>query len=77
MTSGGNRQLNKEKKTNRALTDEHEIMVFLGVDMIMHYNHLPSLHDYWSKHISMGNEMIKQSISRDRFTLLSSKLLYI
>ncbi|XP_054729306.1 piggyBac transposable element-derived protein 4-like [Anastrepha obliqua] len=70
------KKLNKQKKTNRALIDEHEIMVFLGVAMIMHYNHLPSLHDYkyWSKHASMGNEMIKQSISRDRFTLLASKL---
>ncbi|XP_036344060.1 piggyBac transposable element-derived protein 4-like [Rhagoletis pomonella] len=68
--------LNRRAQSKRNLTDPNEILVFLGVSLIMHYNKLPSLKDYWSKNPSMGNSVIKNCISRDRFLLLSSKLYF-
>lgn len=55
-------------------TDIGEIKIVLGSSLIMSYNRLPALSHYWSRHASMGDDIIKKSISRDRFKLISSKL---
>lgn len=70
---------NSLKKRRRALipkTDEGEIQILLGVILIISCNHLPEFHDYWSQKSSMGNEMVKQIISRDRFCVLFGKLYF-
>ena len=45
-------------------TDEGEAMVILGVMFVMCYNRLPNLSDNWSRNSSMGNQFIKNAISR-------------
>lgn len=57
-------------------TDIGEIKIVVGSMLIMSYNRLPALPQYWSRHPSMGNETIKKAISRDRFKLISSKLYF-
>jgi len=42
----------------------------------MCYNRLPNLSDYWSSTSSMGNQFIKNAISRNRFQILMSKLYF-
>lgn len=37
--------------------------------LVMSYNHVPQISDYWSTHISLGNTAIQTAISRDRFKL--------
>lgn len=69
-------KLNRVKSSKRNLTDEYEIMTFIGVSLIMHYNHVPAIADYWSKNPSLGNESIKKSMSRDRYTHLSSTIYF-
>lgn len=64
-------------RTNKiALTDASEIMIVIGCMLVMSYNRVPSFHDYWSKKKSLGNACIKDAISRDRCTLLLSKMYY-
>ena len=57
-------------------TDEDEVMISLGVMFVMCYNRLPNLSDYWSSNSSMGNQFIKNAISRNRFQILMSKLYF-
>ena len=40
----------------------------------MSYNRLRSINNYWSKHKSMGNSLMKSEFSRDRFKVIISKL---
>ncbi|XP_067138764.1 piggyBac transposable element-derived protein 4-like [Centruroides vittatus] len=69
-------KLNKAKKKKEKLTDKGEIQKMLGCMLIMSYNHLPSLKNYWSQKESMGNRSIQNTISRDRFMLVISKLYF-
>ena len=55
-------------------TDEGEVMILLGVMFVMCYNRVPNLSDYWSNNPSLGNQFIKNAISRNRFQFLMSKL---
>lgn len=55
-------------------TDYHEIMIIIGCYLTMSYNRLPYMSMYWSRKKSLGNEAIKEAISRNRFLLVSSKL---
>ena len=64
----------KKKRKKIAPTDAHEIMKLFGGFFIMSYNRLPSINNYWSKHKSMGNSLMKSEFSRDRFKLITSKL---
>ena len=43
---------------------------------VMCYNRLPNISDYWSSNPSMGNQFIKNAISRNRFQFLMSKLYF-
>lgn len=54
----------KNKKTENEIrnTDSSEIMLTLGCLLVMSYNKLPNVHDYWSQNPSMGNEAIKMAI---------------
>lgn len=69
----------KENHAKTKLTDVGEIKTVIGCMMIMSYNHVPSLRNYWSNHRSMGNEAIESVIARDRFLFLvaSSKTYYM
>ena len=64
----------KTKRRKLVPTDAHEIMKLFGCFFVMSYNRLPSINNYWSKHQSMGNALIKSAFSRDRFKLIMSKL---
>ena len=55
-------------------TNEGEVMILLGVMFIMCYNRVPNLSDHWSNNSSLGNQFIKNAISRNRFQFLMSKL---
>ena len=55
-------------------TDEGEGMILLVVMFVMCYNRVPNLSDYWSNNSSLGNQFIKNAISRNRFQFLMSKL---
>jgi hypothetical protein len=68
--------LRRNKKKAIEDTDPDEIMLLLGCMLVMSYNTLPSVSDYWSHNKSMGNEAIKASIARNRFQLLLSKLYF-
>lgn len=69
--------LQKAKKNKSILpTDQHEIMIVFGCFFIMSYNKVPAQRHYWSTNSSLGNKMIKQIISRNRFQLLSSKFYF-
>lgn len=67
-----------EVETNKVIkkTNPGEICVILGIILISGYNRLPSLELYWSSKLSLGNALIVQSISRDRFRFLHSKLYF-
>jgi len=62
----------KKKKFTR--TSAKELMLLTGVSLVMHYNRVPSFAMYWSTNPSLGNEAVKNAISRDRCQLLISKL---
>ncbi|KAG5882968.1 hypothetical protein JTB14_037321 [Gonioctena quinquepunctata] len=68
--------LAKSKSKTLEPTCTGEVMVILGCSIVMSYNRVPSMHMYWSRNISLGNQAISKNISRDRFLLISSKLYF-
>jgi len=68
--------LHNKKNATIPQTDEDEVMILLGVMFVMCYNRLPNLSDYWSSNSPMGNQLIKNAISRNRFQILMSKLYF-
>lgn len=48
-------------------TDTSEITLATGCLLVISYNRVPNLHDYWSTNKSLGNQMIKPAVSRNRF----------
>ncbi|XP_046394787.1 piggyBac transposable element-derived protein 4-like [Ischnura elegans] len=66
----------KKNLVNLCETDPGEILLVLGCMLVMSYNKVPSISDYWSHNPSLGNEAIKGAISRNRFQLLISKLYF-
>lgn len=69
--------LEQNKKKIISKTCDKEIMLLTGVTLIMHYNRVPSFAMYWSNNRSLGNECVRNAISRDRCQLLLSKLYFI
>ena len=66
-----------EKKNKRIKhTCLSELMVIFGCTLVMSYNRVPHMRMYWSRNSSLRNEKISQSISRDRFQLVFSKLYF-
>lgn len=65
-----------EKKINIPPTNPYEIMIVLGCYLVMSYNRVPALVHYWSSNPSLGNQVIKEAISRNRFQLLSAKMYF-
>ncbi|KFM60564.1 PiggyBac transposable element-derived protein 4, partial [Stegodyphus mimosarum] len=51
-------------------------MLVLGVMLVMSYNQVPNFSDYWSSNSSLGNEAIKNAISRNRCLLLFAKMYF-
>lgn len=68
--------LNNEQGKNHPSTDWHEIVVVIGCLLVMSYNRVPHMHMYWSGNKSVRNETIANTIARDRFMLLHSKLYF-
>ncbi len=68
--------IQKFKSTLIPLTDYGEILIVFGTRLIMSYNRLPEFHDYWSSKRSLGNNLIREVISRDRFCLVFRKLYF-
>lgn len=68
--------LSTQKKKTIAETCPEEIMIVLGSILIMSYNRVPAMRYYWSTNPSLGNQAIKNVISRDRFQILYSKLYF-
>lgn len=72
--------LHEAERCNRKLkferTSASELMLVTGVSLVMHYNRVPTFAMYWSANPSLGNEAIKNAISRDRCQLLLSKLYF-
>lgn len=54
----------------------YEIMLVLGCTLVMSYNKVPHLYNYWSTNEFLCNALIKRSVGRDRCTLLMSKMYY-
>ena len=52
----------------------HELKAFLGVNIIMGINRLPTLDLYWSTDVYFGNQGIKKVMPKNRFKELSSFL---
>jgi len=57
-------------------TDDGEISVLLGIILVMSYNKLPKISDYWSQNVSMGNEAVRNAMNRFHFQLIESKLYF-
>lgn len=68
--------LNRDNNMNETFTDEGKIRIVLGVILIMCYNRVPALRDYWSKNESLGYNFVKKAISRNRFQMLISKMYF-
>lgn len=49
-------------------TDNKEIKVFLGINLLMGIKRLPSYRDYWSSNPLLRDEYISSAMSRDRFS---------
>ena len=68
--------MNGDKNMHVPCTDEGEMRIVLRVILVMCYNRLPALRDYWSRNESLGNNFIKKAISRNRFQILMSKMYF-
>ncbi|KAF2348523.1 PiggyBac transposable element-derived protein [Trinorchestia longiramus] len=69
--------LRQQKKTKTLVcTDEREIRETIGIMMVMVYNTVPGVKFYWSANISLGNELIKKTMFRNRFEFILSKLYF-
>ena len=57
-------------------TDCWEIMTVIGITFVMSmsYNLLSTITHYWSGEKTMGNKFIRQSMARNRFQMLFSKI---
>ena len=55
-------------------TTEDEMKAFLGINLIMGINKLPSLEDHWSTGKCIGNEKIQDVMTRTRFQSILQNL---
>nr|CAH7745803.1 unnamed protein product [Callosobruchus chinensis] len=62
--------LENEKHEKEEPTDVGEMMIVVGCMLVMSYNIVPGIRHNWSTNKSLGNEAIKNAISRNRFQLL-------
>lgn len=62
-----NSQTPKKKKSAWKPTTGSEMKNFLGILMIMGVVHVPDIRLHWSKKDLYSNELIKKTMSRDRF----------
>lgn len=65
-----------EKKKSIQLATLSEIYAVFGIILVSCYNYLPRMRMYWSQKPSLGNTLIKETMSQDRFKLLFSKLYF-
>ncbi|KAG5899910.1 hypothetical protein JTB14_002462 [Gonioctena quinquepunctata] len=59
--------LAKSKSKTLEPTCTGEVMVILGCSIVMSYNRVPSMHMYWSRNISLGNQAIIKLLDNIRF----------
>ena len=57
-------------------TTKDELKAFLGINLIMGINKLPSLEDYWSTSKFIRNEKIQNVMARTRFQSILQNLLF-
>lgn len=65
---------NKGKKKSSATPQE--LQTVFGICLVTCYNKLPHIKMYWSKKPSLGNDLIKSAMARDRFLCIFSKLYF-
>ena len=65
-----------EIKVKRTITKTNpgEILIVIGKLVIIGLNKLPSMNAYWSHAPCMENSLNRDSMSQDRFLLLTSKM---
>ena len=57
-----------QKKPGRNfVTNAAEMKAFLGMNYIMGVNNLPTIHHYWESDNNVGNEGIRNVMTRERF----------
>ena len=66
--------LKSVQKGKPAEISKDEIKVFLGINMMMGYNHRPRLYQYWETHKDLEMDLMKSSMSRNRFQSILSNL---
>ena len=57
--------------------DREEIRAFLAISIVMGYHPTPELKYHWSKDPSLQNSLIKDTMSRDRFCHINSRLHFV
>ena len=55
-------------------TTEDEMKAFLGINVIMGIKKLPSLEEFWSKDKCIGNEKIRNAMTRTKFQSILQNL---
>lgn len=71
-----NKRKDKKLTKDNEPLDVGELHIVIGTLLVMSYNHLPSMADYWSKNPAMGNGLIKSVILRDSCLFVLSKLYF-
>lgn len=61
-----------DKTDQNFRTDPSEIKKFIGILFLTVYHTLSSIRCYWSKKPSLGIELVKMAMTRDRFTRIKS-----
>lgn len=66
-----NNKISKKSRTKKWVdTDAEEMKKFIGIQLLLGLVHFPKIFLYWSNDEMYGNEMIKKTMTRDRYLLL-------
>ena len=66
--------LESVQKNKRIGLSREELKVFLGINFMMSYHHLPHIAHYWSGSKDLNVQPIAESMSRDRFQSILTNL---
>lgn len=66
--------LKSVQKGKPASITENELKVFIGINIIMGYNKLPTIRSYWSVDEDLNVPCISRAMARDRFQAILSNL---
>jgi len=65
-----NRYANTQHNDHTFRTNHDEILTFIAILILSGYNKLPHQHHYWSSSTDLGVAIVRQAMTRDRFTLI-------